>query len=481
MLTLKINPKEKHRISPYLYMQFMEPLGIMDGSMDAGWDFWNNCWKPVLINKVKELGPKMVRFGGCFASYYHWREGVGPRNGRVPLLNQDWEALYHNQMGTAEVVDFCRQIQAEPLFVVNMESDGRMDWAYPSCGGDRLGTAREAAGWVAYCNHPDNPERLAHGVETPYNVHYWQLGNETSYTKRGHSSDENVEITKRFVEAMRREDSGLTLIGWGDRGDQSRPDDTWTRKMARVDGIEMLAFHHHFQSGLPDSPLTDVKYREDPEKTWKHFMYAYHSLEDHIALMRGDCGNKRLAITEGHYALPGRYRCEALSTWGAGVSYARCLNVIHRNSDIIDIATMADFFGNVWQVNAILLTRRKKQTLAYFQPVASVMCLFSHHQGEYALDVTNSDELDVTASRTGNTVYLHMINTNRQSSVSCQLELPGELIESIQVYEITADSTAEVTPVEPEIFAPQTYSVTGNMLILSPAAVAAVEIQVKEN
>ena len=69
MINLTINTKEKHHISPYLHMQFMEPLGMFDGSMDAGWDFWNNRWKPFLIDKVRQLNPKMVRFGGCFASY----------------------------------------------------------------------------------------------------------------------------------------------------------------------------------------------------------------------------------------------------------------------------------------------------------------------------------------------------------------------------------------------------------------------------
>lgn len=479
MIRLTVNTKEKHRISPYLYMQFMEPLGMFDGSIDAGWDFWNHRWKPFLIDKVRELGPKMVRFGGCLASYYHWREGVGPRESRVPMLNQDWESLYHNQVGTAEVVDFCRQVKAEPLLGVNMESDGRMDWAYPSCGGDRLGTAREAADWVAYCNHPDNPERLAHGVEQPYNVRYWQLGNETSYTKRGHSSDENVEITKRFVQAMRHADPDLKLIGWGDHGEKSRPDDTWTRKMAQVDGIDLLAFHHHFQSGLPDSPLTDCVYRQDAEKTWTHLMHAHKSLEDHIALLRPDLGTKRLAITEGHFVLPGRYRCEVLSTWGAGVSYARCLNVIHRNSDVIDIATMADFFGNVWQVNAILIAGRKKGMFAYFQPVATVMKLFSDHQGQYALDVTSTDTVDATASRTGNTVYLHLINTSRTESAACQLDLGDGQIESLRVFEIAADSLTEVTPVEPEVFTAREYTAPGNTVTLSPAAVMAVEIQLK--
>ena len=474
MLELKVSTAPKHDISPYLYMQFMEPLGMFDGSMDAGWDFWNNQWKPFLIDKVKELAPGMVRFGGCFASYYHWREGVGPRNQRVPMLNQDWESLYHNQMGTAEVMDFCRQVNAEPLFVVNFESDGRMDWAYPSCGGDRLGTAQEAAEWVAYCNHPDNPERLAHGIAEPYNIRWWQLGNETSYTKRGHTSDYNVELTKRFVDTMRREDPTLKLIGWGDVGEKWRPDDTWTKKMSQVDGIDALAFHHHFDSGLPDSPLTGTEYRNDPEKTWLHLMNAYKSLEDHICQMRADCGNKHLAITEGHYALPGRNRNEVLSTWGAGVSYARCLNTIHRNSDIIDIATMADFFGNVWQVNAILIAGRKKQMFAYFQPVGTVMHLFGKYQGKQAIDV-HCPGVDATASRTGNKVYLHLVNTDMHSAKEIQLSVDAPIAD-VKMYGVAEDILTEITPCNPNVFAVKELPVNGTHITLPKAAVAAVEI-----
>ena len=51
MLTLRIAPAKKHKISPYLYMQFMEPLGVADASVDAGWDFIENDWYPVLIEK----------------------------------------------------------------------------------------------------------------------------------------------------------------------------------------------------------------------------------------------------------------------------------------------------------------------------------------------------------------------------------------------------------------------------------------------
>ncbi|MHC4106019.1 MAG: twin-arginine translocation signal domain-containing protein, partial [Planctomycetota bacterium] len=36
---LAVNPKPRFDLSPYLYMQFMEPLGTTDGSVAAAWDF----------------------------------------------------------------------------------------------------------------------------------------------------------------------------------------------------------------------------------------------------------------------------------------------------------------------------------------------------------------------------------------------------------------------------------------------------------
>ena len=39
MQTIKIDSDKKHSISKDLYMQFMEPLGIADGSVEAAWDF----------------------------------------------------------------------------------------------------------------------------------------------------------------------------------------------------------------------------------------------------------------------------------------------------------------------------------------------------------------------------------------------------------------------------------------------------------
>ena len=79
---LVINPVPGFELSPYLYMQFMEPLGATDGSVEAAWDHLADQWRDDVVAVTKELGPPMMRWGGIFADFYRWREGVGPREAR---------------------------------------------------------------------------------------------------------------------------------------------------------------------------------------------------------------------------------------------------------------------------------------------------------------------------------------------------------------------------------------------------------------
>jgi alpha-L-arabinofuranosidase len=106
-------------------MQFMEPLGTTDGSVAAAWDFRTNRWRPDVVEATRDLSPTMIRWGGCFSSYYKWKEAVGPRDQRKPMINLLWGGIETNQVGTAEFVDFCSQVKADPLMCVNFESDGR--------------------------------------------------------------------------------------------------------------------------------------------------------------------------------------------------------------------------------------------------------------------------------------------------------------------------------------------------------------------
>lgn len=480
MAKLKIDTKKKHKISPYLYMQFMEPLSATDASIDAAWNYSENEWYPSLIEKVKELSPSMVRFGGTFAAYYHWKEAVGRYEDRIPMINHCWDGLYSNRVGTDEVIDFCRQVNAEPLLVVNTESDGFDCWAHPKNDTLRLGTAEEAAEWIDYCNNPDNALRKANGNEEPFNVKYWQIGNETSYKicySTGFKVDEFYDVTCRFAEKMRAVDPNIKLIGWGD---VSYDGVNWCEKISKIDNIDMLAFHHHFGGEKYDG-LRGNDYRLDETKTWDILMNAYKDLDEHIKTMRADCGSKHLAMTEGHFILAGRNRNEILSSWAVGVAYARCLNTIMRHSDVMDIATMADFFGNVWQVNAILIPSALRWGVnkPYLQPVGSVMALFNKYQGEYMLDCSYNGNVDAVASATDNKIFIHIANTSMNGTESISLDLGDKKVKKATMHYIAEKSTTEITPINADVFDVKTKDIEGLEIKLPPAAVAAIEIEVE--
>jgi hypothetical protein len=193
-----------------------------------------------------------------------------------------------------------------------------------------------------------------------------------------------------------------------------------------------------------DSPLKGTEYRKDPARTWDALMQAWRPHAAKILKMREQTKGRgvALALTECHFALQGPERCHVLSTWAAGVAMARLLNVHTRNGDALKIATAADFCGNRWQVNALMIPDRQRP---YLMPVARVMQLYRAHTGRQALDtVAVPDELDVTASRTENRVFAHVVNTSRTRAVSARLSVAGMKILSGAVFQIAADPEFEV-------------------------------------
>jgi hypothetical protein len=53
--------------------------------------------------------------------------------------------------------------------------------------------------------------------------------------------------------------------------------------------------------------------------------------------------------------------------------------------------------------------------------------------------------LDIVASRTNDTLYLHVVNTNRTRAVKANFQIPGKQIQSGRVFEIADDPMVEVT------------------------------------
>jgi alpha-L-arabinofuranosidase len=422
-------------------MHFMEPLGVTDGSIEASWDHTKDEWRPDLVELTKELAPGMMRWGGLFSAYYRWREAVGPRAGRKPMLNLNWGGVESNQVGTAEFVDFCRRVGTDPLMCVNFEAEGYKPWAVNSKGNVRAGDAKEAAQWVDYCNNPDNQERIGHGFREPLPIKVWQIGNETSYSDQRFDKAAAVAKTVEFARAMRKADPTIKLIGWGDSG--------WAKDMIEGAGehLDYVAFHSLFDPARPDpkSPLRGNEYRKDPAATWDALMNGYKIHERKLLEVRQQVESykKPLALTECHYTPQGRNRCEVLSSWAAGVSYARFLNLHERHGDVLKIANLGDFCGTRWQTNAVMLPTPSGR--AFAMPVAKVMALYGKHSGQRFLRVTDAPpDLDITASRTGDTVFLHVINTNRTQSRAAKLAVAGMSVGQGTAFTIAAEPEFEI-------------------------------------
>jgi len=189
-------------------------------------------------------------------------------------------------------------------------------------------------------------------------------------------------------------------------------------------------------------------YRRDPDATWAQLMTAWEAHDSKIRRVRDSLGRRQfpLALTECHFTIPGRDRGDVLSTWAAGVSYARILNNHQRHGDVLKIATAADFCGTRWQNNAVMIPVPKGSGRAYLQPVARVMQLYRHHSGTHATKVNRTPEgLDVVASRRDNTLFLHVANTQRAKSVTAAVQVAGSTIRQGRVFEIAEDSTVEVS------------------------------------
>jgi alpha-N-arabinofuranosidase len=475
-----VDPTPQFELSPYLFMQFMEPLGATDGSVEAAWDHLREDWRDDVVAITRELGPTMLRWGGIFTDFYRWREGVGPRDRRPTMLNLLWGGIESNQVGTLEFVDLCRRVGAAPLICINFESDGRKQYMNIR-GQARTADANEAAAWVAYCNDPDDRDRKTHGNQAPLGVRHWQIGNETSYDKSGFALETAARKTVDFAKAMRAADPTIQLIAWGDSG--------WAARMAEAAGeyVQYLAFHHMFDPDNPRQPvLRGEAYRRDPDAAWAQLMGAWQTADAKIRSVRETLDGRALplAMTECHFVIPGRDRGGVLASWAAGVSYARILNTHQRHGDALRVATAADFCGTRWQNNAVIIPTPKGNDRAYLQPVARVMQLYRHHIGSHAVKVVRApDGLDVVASRRDDTVFVHVANTQRTRSVRASIRIGEHPFSRGRAFEIAADPSVEVSYLNAAdvMNAVEKPIAAGAVWEFPPASVSALELSIVSN
>ena len=160
------------KINREIYGQFSEHLGscIYGGLwVGEGSQIPNiNGYRKDVFDALKALKIPVMRWpGGCFADDYHWMDGIGPKDQRPSLRNNNWGGtIEDNSFGTHEFLNLCEMLGCEPYISGNVGS----------------GTVKEMAQWVEYMTSDgDTPMarlRRANGRDKAWKVKYFGIGNE---------------------------------------------------------------------------------------------------------------------------------------------------------------------------------------------------------------------------------------------------------------------------------------------------------------
>jgi alpha-N-arabinofuranosidase len=338
-------------------------------------------WRRDVVEAIKASRPSLIRWGGSAVDpgAYRWKAGIGERDRRVPFANTNWGRIDSNDVGIDEFCQFCELVGAAPLICVSF-SDG----------------PQSAADLVRYCN--EAPEigwgarRAANGHRAPYQVKYWQLGNELSG-----DDDAYIARCKDFIAAMKRVDPGIVLVS-------SFP----SRKVLEQIGKDLgyLAPHHYTR----DLGACEADFRK---------------LAGLIAVTPA-CGHLRLAITEWNSTAGdwGLLRARMLTLEGA-LHNARYLSLLCRHSDLAEIACRSNmtnsFCSGIIETRPGGLLRR---------PSYHVMKLYAEHALPRTLATsgeTGSLDIVACASEDRRRVCVFAVNDGREPvTVSLDLAELGE-------------------------------------------------------
>ena len=229
--------KGEYTIPREIYGQFAEHLGsCIYGGLWVGENSQIpniNGYRKDVFDALKALQVPVLRWpGGCFADDYHWMDGIGPREQRPTLRNNNWGGTIEDtSFGTHEFLNLCEMLGCEPYV----------------CGNVGSGTVKEMAQWVEYMTSDgDTPMarlRRQNGREKPWHVKYFGIGNE-AWGCGGNMTPEYYSDEYRRYNTYLRDQSGNRLFRIASGA--SDYDYNWTRVLMKNIGGRMNGLSVHY-------------------------------------------------------------------------------------------------------------------------------------------------------------------------------------------------------------------------------------------
>lgn len=338
------------------------------------------------IALLKELDAPLYRWpGGNFVSGYDWRDGIGDRDKRPPRKNPAWQGIEHNDFGTHEFLDFCKEINTEPLIVVNTG----------------FGDAHSAAAWLQYVNGQGSTEegqrRTRNGQNAPWKVKWWGVGNEMyGDWQLGHIPLSQYVVKHNiFMDRMLKVDPNILTIGSSDLGNN------WSRTMLQQCPMTLISEHFYCQ----ERPGVAAHVAQVPNAI-RSKVKAHREYRDSIPGLK-EKGIK-IAMDEWNYWYGSHVFGELGTRYFVkdGLGIAAGLHEFFRSTDMVGMAQYA-------QTVNVIGCIKTSPTKAAFETTGLVLKLYRKEFGTIPIGVSGSPEpLDVSAALTADGKFLTLAVVN---------------------------------------------------------------------
>lgn len=246
--------------------------------------FWNesegkveSAWEAV----TGAFPVRMMRFHP--GNTYTWTDLVGPVEQRKPVPHDHSKANFRAIPGFDDYLRWARSLPGTPEL---------------SMIASPLRPVEEVADLVAYCNASEGPMadlRAANGHPEPYNVRYWEMGNEMDWRGRADLDvlaqdtyqaglgrvlvDDYIALLRPRIQAMREVDPDIRIFAHAKTAPFPRQNPDWQdwhrRIIEEIGGeIDGLVIHPYYD-GYPvpycvasvDALIEDIRASEHPDLT----------------------------------------------------------------------------------------------------------------------------------------------------------------------------------------------------------------------
>ncbi|WP_438495933.1 alpha-N-arabinofuranosidase [Paenibacillus sp. IHBB 3054] len=422
----------KSKINKNIYGHFAEHLGrcIYEG-------LWVGEDSPIpntdgirndVIEALKKLNIPVLRWpGGCFADEYHWKDGIGPREGRKRMVNTHWGGVVeNNHFGTHEFFRLCELLECEPYI----------------CGNVGSGTVQEMSEWVEYMTFdgesPMADWRRENGREQPWKLKYFGVGNENWGCGGNMRPEYYADLYRRYQTYSRNYgDNRLYKIAGGANVD----DYNWTEVLMREASrfMDGLSLHSYTIPGSWEEKRQALGFDEaEWFETMQKSLHMDELITRHSAIMDQYDPEKRVGLIIDEWGTwflsePGTnpgflYQQNTLrDALVAGIH----LNIFQNHSSRVQMANIAQMV-NVLQ--ALVLTEGDKLLLT---PTYHVFEMYKVHQDNELLEVAFESpqytcggvaisQLSVSASRDGDgKIYVSICNLSHEDGATLSFGIGG--------------------------------------------------------